>query len=197
MNFGHQRHQPRLELPVARAANLQRQAQGSGDRVRFVQQALVFLLNQIDEPGVVGEIDILERGEAIQTQPLEHGALEAAHQKIGQEKGTRLLVQAGLNGRATVHFIAVRTGDARHIVALEHLIQSPTGTAIAINHDDALKSWNELAQPALDIRADARRNHVIQRGHTEQRYIPLVALSDRDDLAGQRAAQDEGNLREF
>jgi hypothetical protein len=165
--------------------------------VCFVQQRLILLLNQIYEPAVVGEIDLLEFGAAIDAQPFQHSTLETANQKVGQEEGARLLVHKRLKGRSAIHLVAVRAGDARHVVALQHGIELSTGAAIAIDYHNAREPWDQLTQPALDVRADAGRKHVIERGHAEQRNIPMMALGDRDHLAGERAAQDKRDLREF
>jgi hypothetical protein len=194
IELGDQCDQARLELAVAGIAQLERQPEGLGDQAGLLGQCLVVALRQVDQPAIVGEVGIAQLGEAIKPQALENGTLKPAHHEIGEEERARLRAHHGVEVIAAgIHFVAVRAGDARHVIVIEQLVEPAAGAAVAVHHHDPLKARDQLAQAPLDIGADLLWHQMIPRRHAEQRHIPAMPPNDRNDLAGQRTAEYEGD----
>src|SRR3954452_14787345 len=108
----------------------------------------IILLHKIDQSRIVGKVGRRELRIAIESQALANSAGKTTHQEVGQKEGSWLDGHHLFERGATIHLIAVRPGDARHIVAFEDRVEPAGCATVAVDDDDAAKAWDQLAQPS-------------------------------------------------
>ena len=78
---------------------------------------------------------------AVDTQPLDHQALEMTRQEIGQVQRARLLVRERRKLlRPGEELVAVSARQARHAFFLQHPVQQTAGAAVGVGDEHRVKS---------------------------------------------------------
>ena len=136
---------------------------------------------------------------AVDAQSLEYSAFETAHQEIGQKKSARFGAQQALEAPRLPFplgkpLITVQTGQPRHMKTCQHLVKRAIGATVAVDHRYAIMGGNELTQEPFDLRRNALGKQVIAGRHGMQAHRPAMAFDQRNDLAGQCTAENQGDL---
>src|SRR5262249_47210132 len=120
---------------------------------------------------VIPEVVVAQLGMPVEPEPAPHQAVEAAHEEVGEEEGSRLVLGA-------IHLVAVRTRETG--VAVE------IGAAVRVRDHDVL-----ACRRLVDRRPDALRP-VVQLGrHGADIDVPAAAGGDLPDMERERAAADD------
>ena len=150
-------------------------------------------LREVDEPGVVAEVDRQQLGMGVQTQPLDDESIEVAGQEIGQEEGPELLVGDGSERlRARVELVAVGARQALDPFVGQHRVEQAARPAVGVGDEDVPVSGPGRADPVPDEPRDPAGSVVERRRQAGQVDIGQARLvDDGDQLARQRAAADD------
>ena len=194
VDLAHQCDDPLFQQPVASQADLKRQIERLGNATCPFLQLIIRPLDQVDQSRVVAKIHWHQLRKAIQTEPFVYRAAPATCQEIRQKERARLLDHQRLERRATIHFIAMRSRDARNIVAGKHLVELATRATVTIDHHDSLERCDKFAQTVLDIRRNPFGMEVIAGRDAKELDIPSIMLDNIKYLARKRAAEHTGNF---
>src|SRR5690348_16070452 len=188
----YQSSQPLFELPQSDVLDLQRQPEVLGDAQRFLGEARVGHLAEIEDGLVVGEQNRLQVWMPVEPKPAHHRAVEVAYQPVGEEERAWPPVgdlRESLLAREDL--VAVRAAQAGGADLVEQRLQLPGRPAIAVHHDQLFVSRSEVVQLFAQLVDDARRIKVEERRHSVDVDVPAAAVDDVLDLAAERAADDE------
>lgn len=183
-----------LELAHAGGDTLEGEAEAPGGRLGLGGQRRIVALGQIDEPSVVAEIERLELRVAVEAEALDDQRLELPGQKVGEVEGAGLgQGQAGKAFLPGEGRIAMRAGQARHPLLLEHPVESTAGATIGIGDDHPGMGLARRVDGGGYRLGDLLRSVVQGRRQAAQVEMRQpVGLDDGDDLASEGAAGNDG-----
>src|SRR5262249_31466453 len=126
------------ELPVARVAVLELEAEIRGDLPGLLEERRGADLREGNHFAVVAEILLRELRVAVDAESAHSEPLEVAREEVRQVEGPRLRVRERREGaRAGENLITVRARQPLHAFLPQHLIQPAAGAAIAVGDEDA------------------------------------------------------------
>src|SRR5581483_10497821 len=191
----YQRCKAGFEFPQSDVADLERQREVFGDRLRLLGELRVRHLAQVEDRFVVAEVHRFQVRVPVQAEPALHRAVEVAHEPVGEEVGRRALVR-DLEEEllAREHLVAVRPGHARHAELVEDGVQAAGGAAVAVNDDHALVARPELVKLVSQLGDDAVGVEVQQRRQAVDVDVPPPPDAHLLDLTPERTADNEGGL---
>jgi hypothetical protein len=130
---------------------------------------------------------------AVQPQTLDDQPVEMARQIVGEEEtaGFRLRQRLEIR-RSHEELVAVRSGNALHAFFPQHVVQQPSGAAIAIGDEDAAIAAAAFPDLGPHPLGDLGRGVVPAGGQAGDGDIPqTLALDHGQHLAGESAARDD------
>jgi hypothetical protein len=149
-------------------------------------------LAQIQDSLVVAEEHRDQFRIAVQSKPLDDGAVEVADQPVRQEEGGRPLAcdrREPLGAR--VHLIAVRPFDPRRADLVEKCVEPLVHPALSVNDDQPVVLRPQPKQLLAQLVEDPRRVKVQKRRYAVDVHVPSTPVDDLLDLAAERPANDE------
>src|SRR5579859_5542351 len=189
----HQLSQASLELAEAHVADLQRQLEVRRDGRGLVGQPRVGHLAEVQDRLVVAEQHRLQVRVAGEAEPAHDGAVEVAHEPVGEEERAGLLVRDLREELlAGEHLVAVRARDPRGLELLEHRLEAAGGAAVAVDDDQAIAARRQRGELGAELGDDARGIEVEHRRQAVDLDLPAAALDDVLHLGTKRAAGDDG-----
>src|SRR6266446_4621702 len=188
-----QRGKPAFQRAHAHVADLQGQLEVGRDRRRPRRQKVAWRLAQVENRLVVAEQHRPQVGIPVEPEAVDDGALEVAHQPVGEEERPRALVHDSLEQLlAGEHLVTVRALHASGAELVEHRVKPSGSSAVAIHDDQPVVAGPEVAELRAQLGDDAVGIEMQVRGQAVDVDVPASAVGDLLDLRSKCSARHEG-----